>query len=339
MFFKSYHYIVSIKFNIIDMRLIFTLITSLCVFSSFAVNLRMSEEGSLHFKKYAGKFSNLSAVQKQTNSERGIKVANADMSAKNVSTYSVSSTYQAGLPSKITIYLIKRALKNNPYSVGSTYMWKNIFESTVNDTLLSQLSNYGIDTLLLSPGTNGIKITDFLTKAQNQSIHVSRLLSENSYAKDSDGVQKLIAKMQTLQYDFPGLHLNIEPHTFADYKTNIPFYTARMDSIYDVAKQWCDPRNMKLTVSIPMHLPLQNATFLANNDITAYIMAYENTDQQKLLTRTLALRTALQNKYVWVLRVSDFATQQDLLDAIAYLNANGVSRVALYDFSTVTTMF
>src|SRR5690606_29466570 len=180
---------------------------------------------------------------------------------------------------------------------------------------------------------------DFLTKAQNQSIHVSRLLSENSYAKDANGVQKLILKMQTLQYDFPGLHLNIEPHTFSDYKSNIPFYTARMDSIYDVAKQWCDPRNMKLSVSIPMHLPIQNATFLATNNITAYIMAYESTDQQKLLTRTQLLRTTLGNNYVWVIRVSDFATQQDLLDAVAYLNANGVSRVALYDFSTVSTMF
>jgi len=250
-----------------------------------------------------------------------------------------NNTDQTTLPLNIPSYLFKKSLKNPQFNLGSTYMWKSAFESTVNDTLLSQLNKYGIDTLLLSPGTNGIKITDFLTKAQNQSIHVSRLLSENSYAKDANGVQKLIAKMQTLQYDFPGLHLNIEPHTFADYKTNIPFYTARMDSIYDVAKQWCDPRNMKLSVSIPMHLPIQNATFLANNNITAYIMAYENTDQQKLLTRTQLLRTTLGNNYVWVIRVSDFATQQDLLDAVAYLNANGVSRVALYDFSTISSMF
>lgn len=242
-------------------------------------------------------------------------------------------------PANFPSALFKWVLKNNQYNIGKTYMWKSAFESTVNDTLLSQLNNYGIDTLLLSPGNNATKITDFLTKAQTQNIHVSRLLSENSYAKDVNGVQKFIAKMQTLQYDFPGLHLNIEPHTFADYKENIPFYTERMDSIYDMAKQWCDPRNMKLTVSIPMHLPLQNATFLANNNITAYIMAYENPDQQKLLTRTQLLRTTLENNYVWVIRVTDFATQQELLDAITYLHANGVPRVALYDFSTVSTMF
>ncbi|KAA5532068.1 hypothetical protein [Paenimyroides baculatum] len=297
------------------MRLFLCLIASIYTATSFAAGGSVLVERSVKFKKEGATPSYKQSVRVYY------------------------KTTQTTVPLNIPSYFFKKALKNPQFNLGSTYMWKSAFESTVNDTLLSQLNKYGIDTLLLSPGTNGIKITDFLTKAQNQSIHVSRLLSENSYAKDANGVQKLIAKMQTLQYDFPGLHLNIEPHTFADYKANIPFYTARMDSIYDVAKQWCDPRNMKLSVSIPMHLPIQNATFLATNNITAYIMAYENTDQQKLLTRTQLLRTTLGNNYVWVIRVSDFATQQDLLDAVAYLNANGVSRVALYDFSTVSTMF
>lgn len=294
------------------MRLFHFLIAGMCTASSFAINIPTSKTvNSLQVKENSGML-----YKKQ-----------------------LLKANETSSPVSFPSALLKWALKNNQYNIGKTYMWKSAFESTLNDTLLSQLNKYGIDTLLVSPGTNGIKITDFLTKAQNQNIHVSRLLSENSYAKDANGVQKLIAKMQTLQYDFPGLHLNIEPHTFADYKANIPFYTARMDSIYDVAKQWCDPRNMKLTVSIPMHLPIQNATFLANNNITAYIMAYENPDQQKLLTRTQLLRATLGNNYVWVIRVSDFATQQDVLNAVAYLNANGVSRVALYDFSTVSTMF
>lgn len=294
------------------MRLFHFLIAGMCTASSFAINIPTSKTvNSLKVKENSGML-----YKKQ-----------------------LLKANETSSPVSFPSALLKWALKNNQYNIGKTYMWKSAFESTVNDTLLSQLNKYGIDTLLVSPGTNGIKITDFLTKAQNQNIHVSRLLSENSYAKDANGVQKLIAKMQTLQYDFPGLHLNIEPHTFADYKANIPFYTARMDSIYDVAKQWCDPRNMKLTVSIPMHLPIQNATFLANNNITAYIMAYENPDQQKLLTRTQLLRATLGNNYVWVIRVSDFATQQDVLNAVAYLNANGVSRVALYDFSTVSNMF
>lgn len=235
--------------------------------------------------------------------------------------------------------LLIEALKTYQYSIGSTYMWKGLFEATPNDTLLNRLSYYGIDSLLLSPGNNAAKINNFLSRSQNQGIHVSRLLSENSYAKDANGIQKLILKLQTLQYDFPGLHLNIEPHTFADYKNNIPFYTQRMDSIYATAKQWCDPRNIKLSVSIPMHLPLQNAAYLANNGITPWIMAYENPDQQKLLQRTQSLRSTLGNNYVWVIRVIDFNTQQEIVDAVAYLHANGVSRVALYDFSTIPNLF
>lgn len=235
---------------------------------------------------------------------------------------------------------ISTSQNSTTYNVGATYMWKNAFESSINDSLISRLNQVNVDTLLLSPGNNDAKIIDFLYKAQDQNIHVSRLLSENSYAKDTNGVQKLLLKLQTLdQYAFGGIHLNIEPHTFSDYKANIPWYTERMNSIYDTAKQWCDFKNIHLTVSIPMHLPIENAEFLAANNITPYIMAYENTNQQKLLQRTQVLRSTLQNNYVWVLRVSDFSCQQDLLDEVTYLQTNGVTRIALYDFSTVTNMF
>lgn len=311
----------------------FTFFATTIAASVFAFNASVSKSPSVDLKdQLPSNYLNSSFFSTKNNALKQTNYFISETASRNADPYQKKGT-------GIAAAFRKMKLNNNHDSIGKTYLWKSDFESIVNDTLLSQLTKYGIDTLLLSPGNNAIKITDFLTKAQTQGIHVSRLLSENSYASDSIGVQKLIWKLQTLQYDFEGLHLNIEPHTFPDYKTNITFYTNRMDSIYAAAKQWCDPRNLKLTVSIPMHLPLQNAAYLAANDITAYIMAYENPDQQKLLARTQSLRTTLGTNYVWVIRVNDFATKQDLLTAVAYLHANGVPRVALYDFESIGTMF
>mgnify|MGYP003575302953 CR=1 FL=1 len=233
-----------------------------------------------------------------------------------------------------------KKLNYSAYSVGTTYMWKNAFQAVSNDSLIALLNKFQVNTLFVSPGTDALKIDDFLKKAKAQNIHVSRLLSENSYAVDAGGVERLQLKLQSLYgYAFSGIHLNIEPHTFADYKINIPLYTQRMNDIYQTAVQWCNSKSSTLSVSIPLNLPLQNAQYLASNNITAYIMAYDNTDQQKLLQRSEALRTALNNNYVWVLRVSDFVKQQDLLDAVTYLKANGVSKVAFYDFSNILNSF
>lgn len=230
-------------------------------------------------------------------------------------------------------------VNNISLNVGTTYLWKDDFETIANDSLLARLNILNVDTLLISPGNNKAKIIDFLQKARTKNMHVFRLLSENSYAVDPDGVEKLLLKLQSMdKYDFSGIHLNIEPHTFSDYKENSTLYSERMNNIYSTATQWCNLKGIPLSVSIPLNLPLANAVFLANNNVTAYIMAYENTDQQKLLHRTELLRSTLQNNFVWVLRVSDFSTRQDLLNSVSFLKANGISRIALYDFSTVTKM-
>lgn len=217
-----------------------------------------------------------------------------------------------------------------------TYMWKSYFESHSNDQLIEFLKANKITNLFLSPGSNKLKITEFIQKATQQNIKVDRLLGENSFAEKSDGLVKLIEKLEKIKEDnFSGIHLNIEPHTFDDYKENKEKYIERMNQIYAQAQAWCGKNNIKLSVSIPLHLPIENATFLSENKIEAYIMAYETTDQLKLLNRTKTLRNVLEGNFIWVLRLSDFTNEKMLNTAEITLKENGVDRIGYYEFSAL----
>jgi len=216
----------------------------------------------------------------------------------------------------------------------SSYLWKNFFQEHSNADILTLLQNNNITQLFLSPGENKEKTEDFIQQANVVNIEVLRLLGENSYAKTTDGDAKLIDKLNEIkEQNFNGIHLDIEPHTFEDYKTNKQFYIDNLNKLFAAAKKWTDTNNKKLSVSIPLNLPTDNAKLLAENNIEAYIMAYENTDQIKLLKRTESLRKILNNNFVWVLRLSDFENQKSVDNAIQDLNKNGIFKIGYYDVS------
>lgn len=220
--------------------------------------------------------------------------------------------------------------------VETTYMWKAAFEAASNSELISKLVLNNIKTLFLSPGNNDVKIKEFLEQAREQNIEVYRLVGENSFAKNEQGIAKLSQKLAEIQeYDYAGVHLDVEPQTFDDYKTRKEFYELRMNEIYSTTQQWAQQNNLKCSVSVPMSLPIGNATFLTQNNITAYIMAYEETEQSRLLKRTEKLREALQDNFVWVLRLTDFSTTEMLQEAQENLKAAGVTNIAYYDFSAL----
>lgn len=218
----------------------------------------------------------------------------------------------------------------------STYMWKSYFETHSNEQLINSLKKNEINRLFLSPGRNDVKAKDFVQKAKQQGIETDRLIGENSFAERADGVDKLIQKLESVKlHNFSGIHLNIEPHTFDDYKENKEKYIQRMNEIYTTAKQWCNKNNVKLSVSVPLHLPTENAIVLARNKIDAYIMAYETTDQIKLLKRTETLRNTLQGGFIWVLRLSDFTNKAMLHKTEEILKNTGIERIGYYDFSAL----
>lgn len=216
----------------------------------------------------------------------------------------------------------------------STYIWNTFFEENDNERIILMLKKQGIDEVLVS-SRNNEKIKNFLELASQDNIKTERLIGENSYARDDSGTDRLILKLkEAVDAGFTGIHLDIEPHTFDDYKENITVYTKRMIRLFDLAHNWCKENSVRLSVSVPMNLPLETAQFLASAKIKTHIMAYEVKNQEKLLERTKKLRTVLEDNYIWVLRVSDFS-EEELKEAERFLISQGIDKIGYYELSTI----
>ncbi len=219
----------------------------------------------------------------------------------------------------------------------STYAWKAFFQDNSNAYVVNTLTRLQCNEVFVSPGDDqSPKVQDFLQMAEAANISVARLLGENSYVEVENGFQKLESKMQNFKNaGFTAIHLDIEPHALTDYKQNIELYTERFNTLILLSSQWCDQQNMELSISIPMHTQPSTAALLAQLQIKSYIMAYENADMQRLLTRTASLRDTLQGLYVWVVRAKDFNDLEHLQSEIDILNQNGVYKLGIYDINEI----
>jgi len=216
----------------------------------------------------------------------------------------------------------------------STYLWSDFFANTSNDVIIDLLLRNNINEVFISPGNNIDKLKELFELAKINNIKLSRLIGENSYAKDQESWPLLIKKLEaSKELGFSALHLDIEPHTFEDYKENKDQYINIFSNILIKCKEWSDINNIELSVSIPMHLPIENALILKANNIKSYIMAYGDTDQNKLFDRTKNLRDVLIDNYTWVIRVNDFNSKEHLKLTKEHLNELGIKSVGYYDLS------
>lgn len=228
-------------------------------------------------------------------------------------------------------------LANDDNIGNETYIWSSFFSNYSNAYIINLMNHWHINRVFLSIGkvTDLVKVADFMAMAAQNNIQVYRLIGENSYAATDNGFVDLqVALQDAKNMGFAGVHLDIEPHTFDDYKANVDMYAQRLINLFTNSKIWCTQNNMDLGVSVPMQLPAEVATALHDNSIMTYIMAYDVLTLDKKLNKTLTIRNILgPNLYVWVFRINDFQVFSDLLDAEAYVQAAGVTKFGYYDLS------
>jgi len=226
---------------------------------------------------------------------------------------------------------------NDDNAGNETYIWSSFFTNYSNAYIIDLMTHWHINRVFLSIGkvADMVKVADFMALAAQNNIQVYRLIGENSYAKTDDGFTDLQAALQDAKnMGFAGVHLDIEPHTFDDYKANVDLYAQRLINLFTSSKTWCDQNNMDIGVSVPMQLPAEVATALHDNSIMTYIMAYDVLTLDKKLNKTALIRSILgTDYYVWVFRINDFQVFSDLMDAEAYVQAAGVVKIGYYDLS------
>jgi hypothetical protein len=194
----------------------------------------------------------------------------------------------------------------------------------------------GITSVILS-GSDRVellKISSFLETSQEKGIPVQMLLGDNSWLEKSKQTALMVWLEQLLERT-GHLHIDVEPHTLADFKLRRRAYLDAYHQLIGSIHQHIGNQG-QLSVSVPLHWDSQDYKKLNETVDHIYLMAYEMARIEPLERRLAKVLPHLSpEKVVVALRPEDFQHKVELESVIEQLITKlGVTRFALHDLDS-----
>jgi len=216
------------------------------------------------------------------------------------------------------------------------YLWSDAFNQFANDYLIEVSRAKGFSRLTVSAGrgTNGDKLARLRESAAAAGIDVELLLSTNAWLS-AEGRDGIASRVRELDLDNAGLHLDIEPHTLAEFDDDPEALLAAWVDVVTRVRGEVGPE-VPLAVSVPVWWPLDIYERAAGLADRLYLMAYEESDPAAIVRRAQPIADMIPaDRLVIALRASDFETEWDLDVAFGHAGATlGIEAGAVHDFSS-----
>jgi energy-converting hydrogenase A subunit M len=219
------------------------------------------------------------------------------------------------------------ASSNPPFK--AVYVWSDAFKNNSQTVINEYCKVNEFNPLLISYNStkNYVQqISEFISKNYTTPIHI--MIGSNKLL--NIGVTGFLdtLKMNLNLSQIKGIHLDIEPHTFVDFKDNKELYFKKYIDVLKQAKQFADNNKLELSVSIPLNYPDEVLTEINAVCSLVYLMAYENVDIDFISRKTVEEKAILKNKCVLALRTKDFENRTSMDDAFKKL---GFEKTAYHD--------
>ncbi len=219
------------------------------------------------------------------------------------------------------------ASSNPPFK--AVYVWSDAFKNNSQTVINEYCKVNEFNPLLISYNSTKIyiqQISEFISKNYTTPIHI--MIGSNKLL--NSGIEGYLDTLRA-NINFSqvkGIHLDIEPHTFSDFKENKEQYFKKYITVLKQAKQFADNNKIELSVSIPLNYPdeVLNEINAACNQV--YLMAYENVDVDFISRKTAEEKAILKNKCVLALRTKDFENRTSMDEAFKKL---GFEKTAYHD--------
>lgn len=214
------------------------------------------------------------------------------------------------------------------------YIWAEDFNRHDNPFLIQLLKTKAIAVAVISAGhkTDAGKLAAFLGLAKGAGIRVELMVSDNEWVLP-DKAAKVDAALARLFALGPNLHLDVEPHTFKDFRANRAAYLERFQRLLErVARHRGAGRSVSL--ALPTLVTKDEVRALSAHVDRVYVMAYGSRDPDVLLRRLEPFRQIPPERLVLALRPGDFPDELALEDCIAELaRRGGIKQFALHDLA------
>jgi hypothetical protein len=219
------------------------------------------------------------------------------------------------------------ASSNPPFK--AVYVWSDAFKNNSQTVINEYCKVNEFNPILISYNSTKSyvqQISEFISKNYTTPIHI--MIGSNKLL--NTGITGFLdtLKLNLNLAQIKGIHLDLEPHTFDDFKENKEQYFKKYINVLKQAKQFADNNKLELSVSIPLSYPDEILNEINSVCNQVYLMAYENVDPDFISRKTTEEKAILKNKCVLALRTKDFDNRTSMDETFKKL---GFEKTAYHD--------
>ena len=184
--------------------------------------------------------------------------------------------------------------------------------------------------------SNKNEATALFDKLAASGIRSELLVGNNKLLTQKDPVAFYDSLLSGLNLkNISAIHLDVEPHTLADYDANKDKYLNMYVELLKKTKIYCSQKGLKLSVSIPVFYPETTLKDIYAQADNVYLMAYEHSDVDFIIRKVKEEFAIDASKTVIALRAKDFKNRNECEKLITELSQTlNTSRFALHDLET-----
>lgn len=197
------------------------------------------------------------------------------------------------------------------------YVWSKTIKEQTSNFLIEYCIKKGIKKIVLSVGGETELVQKNCVEFSKASIEVDLMIGNNELINGSITNYLTTKITPLLSESTKGIHLDIEPHTFADWNANKEVYIEKYLIMVNEAKNYCEQKKISLSLSVPLHYPKALLDILYTKVDNIYFMCYENIKTDYILRKIEGFD---ESKTIIALRTEDFKTSADLYSKIDELS-------------------
>lgn len=222
------------------------------------------------------------------------------------------------------------------HNANAIYIWSSSLKKYDASVIAHYLELNNINTAYISINSDN--------EARSKTFELIQLLGKNGVAthlmigKNSlinGGISEYLEQITSgINFSYiSGIHLDVEPHTFADYKQNKAAYMSKYHTMLTLAKTYCDSRGLDLSVSIPTHYPEADIQKIFAQVNQVVFMCYENVNTDFIVRKTGPYDGS---KTIIALRTNDFNDRLELENKFKEIGTKlTVKGYATHDFGSL----
>jgi hypothetical protein len=224
----------------------------------------------------------------------------------------------------------------------SVYIWSKIFKENVSG-FLAEYVIYNKFQKVIVAGSKHDKLIDkkikFAKFVEPKVDYYVMFGSNKLFYNDSinNYIQSVLSDYKNV--NVKGVHLDIEPHTFDDWKTKRMKLLNRYIELVGFVSTYCEKNNLLLEISIPLYYNPDVVDKLFSKVDRIYFMAYENVKNEYIARKLSTFSDFSKNKIEIALRTEDFSNRIEMEQKMDTLeNITNIHNFAYHDLGRLIQM-